>query len=472
MLPVLATSTGLGQPPKQPRFRSIRHRCPSRKCDYQGFHTYREVINCIDKYGLDVERLRVKCPVLLKSFDDRCLYEYLANKYGIICVQQANPHSQNRLTVEPRNHPANTSVEEADSHQSFGSGGDLDGGLDQFSPDSSSEDDSSGPATSSSQWSAEDTCSVDGALKTFLEDGDTIQVLRDGSRLTGNKLITHLLHLQDLFHLSENDTEVLIRFVKYILGVDSEEILPNTYRSCRRRFDRAGFVDRIEYLYLCPDCKLTVWVGSATKKIDYCGKCSTDTYKSLRCQGDIDRGVLVFILYDIREQLSTLFLRKSFAKRVRDHVRFRRKRKDAVIQTCFDTDLWRHVETIYNELIEEPRHIRVALATDGVCPFSLQFSKQSVWPILLEVLNLGPDVRRKKENVMLFGITVGSQAYKYPAFHAIQTYLVRILNELWDTGVYVEDCSRPQGDRSRKFFCKVMLWCTRHDSPGFAKVTH
>jgi hypothetical protein len=59
------------------------------------------------------------------------------------------------------------------------------------------------------------------------------------------------------------------------------------------------------------------------------------------------------------------------------------------------------------EFIDEPRNVRISLATDGVNPFGELRSVYSMWPIFVISNNIPPWKSIKREHIMLTMIIPG-----------------------------------------------------------------
>ena len=71
-----------------------------------------------------------------------------------------------------------------------------------------------------------------------------------------------------------------------------------------------------------------------------------------------------------------------------------------------DGSSFRDMEENWPHFKEEPRNIRISLATDGVNPFSQMKSIYMVWPIVIKS-NIPPWLSIKREHIMLLMIIPG-----------------------------------------------------------------
>jgi len=114
-------------------------------------------------------------------------------------------------------------------------------------------------------------------------------------------------------------------------------------------------------------------------------------------------------------------------------------------------------------LFEDEHDIGLAFSTDGLSLFTV--GNFSVWPLVLVNLNLRPEVRVKKENILLYGIIPGPSSPK-----DMQSFLHPLINELLllEAGVPdVDDGSTPD---SPKFTLHAYLCFCSGDLPAIAKV--
>ena len=72
-----------------------------------------------------------------------------------------------------------------------------------------------------------------------------------------------------------------------------------------------------------------------------------------------------------------------------------------------DGTAFRDIEEKWPQFKEEPRNLRISLATDGVNPFAQMKSIYTVWTIFLINNSIPPWLSIKRENIMLSMIIPG-----------------------------------------------------------------
>ena len=78
--------------------------------------------------------------------------------------------------------------------------------------------------------------------------------------------------------------------------------------------------------------------------------------------------------------------------------------QDDILRTPVDGCAFRDMEEKWSHFKEEPRSVRISLATDGVNPYVEKRSIYSVWPIFVINCNI-PPWSIKREYIMLTMIT-------------------------------------------------------------------
>ena len=63
---------------------------------------------------------------------------------------------------------------------------------------------------------------------------------------------------------------------------------------------------------------------------------------------------------------------------------------DGKLRHPADSLQWKKIDELFPEFGNEPRNLRLGLATDGMNPYSNLSSKHSSWPVLLVIYNLSP----------------------------------------------------------------------------------
>jgi len=113
----------------------------------------------------------------------------------------------------------------------------------------------------------------------------------------------------------------------------------------------------------------------------------------------------------------------------------------------------------------DPRNIRLGLATDGMNPYDNLSSKHSSWPVLLVIYNLSSWLCMKRKYTMLSLIISGLRQ----SGNDIDVYLsplVEDLKMLWEEGVNVFD-----GFTGNSFKLHAMLFLTINDFPAYGNLS-
>ncbi|XP_026380826.1 uncharacterized protein LOC113275507 [Papaver somniferum] len=139
--------------------------------------------------------------------------------------------------------------------------------------------------------------------------------------------------------------------------------------------------------------------------------------------------------------------------------------KEGVLKHPADGEAWKDFDNRYPSFAQDPRNVRIGLATDGFNPFGNMSNSYSMWPVILIPYNLPPWKCMKEPFFMMSLLIPGPQA---PG-RDIDVYLrplIDELKELWDTGVETYDASSEKSFRMHA----AVLW-TINDFPAYANLS-
>jgi hypothetical protein len=140
-------------------------------------------------------------------------------------------------------------------------------------------------------------------------------------------------------------------------------------------------------------------------------------------------------------RLQRLFMCSKTASSLRWHDEERSK--DGKLRHPADGEAWKEFDKCHSEFADEPRNIRLGLASDGFNPFRTMNLSHSTWPVVLIPYNFPPWWCMKAEYSMLSLLIPGPRS---PG-NNIDVYLQPLIEELkvlWDLGVETYDASLNQ----------------------------
>jgi hypothetical protein len=131
---------------------------------------------------------------------------------------------------------------------------------------------------------------------------------------------------------------------------------------------------------------------------------------------------------------------------------------------------WAHINSSpdFENFGDDPRNLRLGLATDGINPFSEKRRVHSTWPVLLVNYNVPLWMTTKKYFVMLSLLIPGPRAVAGENFDVYIAPLMEELKMLWSEGVLMHDAAA-WNSRASFIFCAMVIW-TIHDLPSYGIV--
>ncbi|KAK9270216.1 hypothetical protein L1049_025792 [Liquidambar formosana] len=247
--------------------------------------------------------------------------------------------------------------------------------------------------------------------------------------------LVKLLHIKIINHWSNKSLNMLLKLLKEALPIG--ETLPKTHyeaKSVMRDFglgytaihacqhDCVLFWKEHEYKDKCPECGESRW-----KYND--GKRKKIPHKILR-------------YFPLKPRLQRLFMSKKTATDMRWH-KEKRIAEENVLRYPTDSIAWKEFDKEHDWFAQEPRNVRLGLASDGFNPFGNMSNSYSMWPVLLMPYNLPPWKCMKEPFFMMSLLIPGP---KSPG-NDIDVYMrpfIDELKELWEDGVETYDASTKQ----------------------------
>ncbi|WMV59292.1 hypothetical protein MTR67_052677 [Solanum verrucosum] len=194
----------------------------------------------------------------------------------------------------------------------------------------------------------------------------------------------------------------------------------------------------------CPHCGISRW------KIDN-GKDKKIPHKVLR-------------YFPLKPRLQRLFMSSKTSVDMRWHTE-KHLDEENVLRHLADSEAWKEFDKNHLWFAQEPRNIRLGLATDGFNPFGNMSTSYSMWPVILAPYNLPPWKCFKDPFMMMSLLIPGPQA---PG-KDIDVYLrplIDELKELWSDGVETFDASTGKCFKMRA----AVLW-TINDFPAYGNLS-
>ena len=236
-----------------------------------------------------------------------------------------------------------------------------------------------------------------------------------------------------------------------------DNVLPNRTYEAKKMLTAIGM--GYERIHACfNDCIL---FRNDYAPLKVCPKCGTSRYKK-NGSAPVKTAWYLPIIPRFRRMYSS----EAFAKDLTWYAdrKLEEGIEDNKIRHPSDSPQWKKIDNDFPEFREEPRNLRLVLATDGMNPHGLQSSSHSTWPVILMIYNLPPSRYMKREHIMMPILISGP---KQPG-NDIDVYLAPLiedLKELWETGIKVYD-----GFRKESFNLRVMLFGTINDFPARANL--
>ncbi|XP_042973064.1 uncharacterized protein LOC122304867 [Carya illinoinensis] len=276
------------------------------------------------------------------------------------------------------------------------------------------------------------------------------------SKFSKLSFIVKLLHIKTVGGWTVKSFDMVIKLMQ---AAFPQAHFPASYNEARQLQRGLGF--SYKKIHVCPnDCAL-FWKENAKK--DECPKCNASRWaSSTSTQHRLPKKVLRY--FPLKPRLQRLFVSKKTAQVMRWH---KTERVDDTTHMRHPADLqvWKDFERKHASFAEDPRNVRLGLASDGFNPFNNMSKPYSIWPVLLVPYNLPPWLCMKDPYLMMSLLIPGLKAPRND-IDVFMHPLIDELIELWEEGVRTYDAYK------REFFVlrAALLW-TINDFPTYANLS-
>ncbi|KAJ7959735.1 Transposon protein, putative, CACTA, En/Spm sub-class [Quillaja saponaria] len=269
--------------------------------------------------------------------------------------------------------------------------------------------------------------------------------------------VTQLLNCKSEFNMSESLYDRLISIIKGMLPKD-EKLPENFYRS-KQMVKKLGL--GYEKIHVCPnDCML--YYGEKDKKLRECRICGHSRYQPKTRSSKIDVPYKILCHFPLAPRLQRLFMLKNTAQHMTWHDQ---RRANGIMIHPSDGEAWKHFDDNYPSFSDEPRNIRLGLATDGFCPFGHSSNGHSIWPVFVTPYNLPPNMCMKEQYLFLTLVIPGPKSPKQNLDIYLRP-LIDDLKKLWNVGVNTYDAYRGEN-----FIMRAALMWTISDFPAYGMLS-
>ncbi|XP_020243341.1 uncharacterized protein LOC109821575 [Asparagus officinalis] len=242
----------------------------------------------------------------------------------------------------------------------------------------------------------------DGHAKQFYSLlGDSEKPLYEGSKCSKLSALVKLLHIKSLNRWSNKSFSMLLQFLNEEL-LPGESTLPNSYDEAKKLIRDLGL--SYEKIDSCPFSCMLFWKNE--EGLDTCQRCGASRWKLDKHGKEIKRKAngkkipqKTLRYFPLKPRLQRLYMSSKTASDMRWH--HERQVEDGVMRHPADSKAWKNFNELHESFAEEPRNVRLGLASDGFQPFTNSKVSYSIWPVLLVPYNLPPWMCMKQSNFIL-----------------------------------------------------------------------
>jgi hypothetical protein len=162
-------------------------------------------------------------------------------------------------------------------------------------------------------------------------------------------------------------------------------------------------------------------------------------------------------------RLKRIFASKRTSKETQWHKKVRKPDANVMSHPA-DGEAWKDFDRRDQAFANDPRNLRLALATDGFNPFGNMSTQYSMWPVLLTPLNLPPWECVNPANCLMSLLIPGPRS-PGKDFDLFLEPLIEELIKLWEGVSTYDACT------GKKFDLRAaVLWCI-HDYPALGTLS-
>ncbi|KAJ4718934.1 Transposon protein, putative, CACTA, En/Spm sub-class [Melia azedarach] len=296
-------------------------------------------------------------------------------------------------------------------------------------------------------------------FKKLLEDAE--KPLYPGcTKYTKMTALVRLYNLKGKYGWSDTSFGELLKLLADMLPNDNE--IPTSMYEAKKTLSSLG----LEYvkIHACPnDCIL---YRKEYESLSNCPSCGISRWKTKSgFKNCVRKGVPAKVLWYFPPipRFKRMFQSAQISKDLTWHVHERVN--DGKLRHPADSPSWRLIDDKWPTFGSDPRNLRLALAADGINPYSSLSSTYSCWPVVLIAYNFPPWLCMKRKFMMLSLLISGP---RQPG-NDIDVYLSPLIDDLkmlWDVGVETYDAYR------KEFFnLRAILMWTINDFPAYGNLS-
>jgi hypothetical protein len=199
------------------------------------------------------------------------------------------------------------------------------------------------------------------------------QQLYPGASYTRFSFMVKLLHIKSFYRISNVAFNAILKLLSLAFPQCS---LPSSYNEAKKliRALGLGYVP----IHVCPNnCVL---FRKDYAKLDECLVCGASRWRVGEGTNKSPQKVLRY--FPLIPRLKRMFASKKVSEEARWH-KLKRKAVENELSHPSDGEAWKDFDKQYDWFAEDPRNIRLGLATDGFNPFGKMSSSYSMWPIFV-----------------------------------------------------------------------------------------
>ena len=298
--------------------------------------------------------------------------------------------------------------------------------------------------------------SNDGGHNTFARLwNDSQRELYPGCRRHSKLSFTvRLLHIKSMCRLSIKAVNMLLELFKEALPTDNT--LPRNFYEAKKLKRGLGFDYNV--IHACKNDCILFW--RENEQLNECPICHESRWTSDKA--NVPQKVVRH--FPLIPRLQRLFMSRATAVDMTWHSSDR-VRNENILSHPADSQVWKEFDQEHPWFAEEPRNVRLGLATDGFNPFGNMSTSHSTWPVVLMPYNLPPWKCMKDPYFMMSLLIPGPRSPGNDIDIHLQP-LIAELKDLWENGVVTFDSST---GKSFKMHAAV-LW-TINDFPAYGNLS-